>query len=183
MENNTTFNNSSDYNTFCDEVLQQYSDTCAIKAQQLVLESNGIYINEIELRNEAIQNGWYVPGQGTPQEDVGNLAFNHGLEVHKYQEASICDITNELAQGHQIIVGVDSGELWTSGPDETFEDLITGKQADHALIVSGFATNPFTSEQTVLLTDPGTGDLCIHYPISQFEDAWDDSNNFMVSIL
>lgn len=182
MENNTNFNNDR-YKAFCNDVLQQYPDTCAIKAQQLILESNGIHIDETELRNEAFHNGWYIPGQGTPQEDVGNLAFNHGMEVHKYQEATICDIANKLAQGHQIIVGVDSGELWTAGPDETFEDIIIGKQADHVLIVSGFAIDPLTSEQAILLTDPGTGDLCINYPISQFEDAWDDSNNFMVSIM
>lgn len=182
MGNNADFNGGG-YNAFCNEVLQQYPDTCAIKAQQLILESIGIHIDETELRNEAIQNNWYVPGLGTPQENVGNLAFNHGMEVHKYQEASIGDVANKLAQGYHIIVGVDSGELWTSGPDETFEDIIIGKQADHALIVSGFAIDPLTSEQVVLLTDPGTGDLCINYPISQFEDAWDDSNNFMVSIM
>lgn len=182
MENNTNFN-SSEYSAFCEEILQQYPDTCAIKSQQLILESNGIHVSEAELREEAFQNGWYIPGEGSTKEEVGNLAYNHGMEVHKYQEATVRDIANELAQGHQVIVGVDSGELWNPGPDETFEDLINGKQADHALLVSGIVVDPLTAEQCVLLTDPGTGDLCMDYHAEQFEDAWDDSDNFMVSIM
>ena len=165
------------YNIYCEDVQQQYEDTCAIKSQQLILESNGIDISEQELRNEAIKYGWYAPGYGTPMEDVGNLLENHGMEVHRYMDASISDI----AKGHQVIIGVDSGELWNAGIGETFEDLILGEQADHALIVSGIIVDPFTAEQNILLTDPGTGDVCMEYPIGQFEDAWNDSNNFFIA--
>ena len=168
------------YNIYCEDVLQQYDDTCAIKSQQLILESYGIDVSEQELRNEAIKYGWYAPGLGTPMESVGNLLENHGMEVHRYVNASVSDITNELSKGHQVIVGVDSGELWNAGIGETFEDLIFGEQADHALIVSGVVVDPFTAEQNILLTDPGTGDVCMEYPIEQFEDAWNDSNGFMI---
>ena len=168
------------YNIYCEDVLQQYDDTCAIKSQQLILESNGIDISEQELRNEAMRYGWYAPGYGTPMEDVGNLLENHGMEVHRYMDASISDIAAELSKGHQVIVGVDSGELWNAGINETFEDLIFGEQADHALIVSGIVIDPFTAEQNIILTDPGTGDLCIEYPIEQFEDAWDDSGDYVI---
>ena len=40
------------------------------------------------------------------------------------------------------------------------EDIIQGKSADHALIASGFAIDPFTGDKDILLTDPGTGDIC-----------------------
>lgn len=170
------------YNIFNEDVLQEYDDTCAIKSQQLILESNGIDISEKELRNEAMQNGWYAPGYGTPMEDTGKLLETHGMEVHRYQNASVADLANEFAQGHQVIVGVDCGELWNAGPDETFEDFISGEQADHALIVSGIVVDPFTAEQNILLTDPGTGDVCKEYPVEQFEDAWNDSGDFMVSV-
>lgn len=170
-------------NIFSEDVLQEYSDTCAIKAQQLILESNGIDISEHELRDEAMQNGWYAPGYGTPMEDTGNLLDAHGLEVHRQQNATMADIANELSEGHQVIVGVDSGELWNAGPDETFEDFIHGEKADHALIVSGFVLDPLTAEKNVLLTDPGTGDVCMEYPVEQFEDAWNDSGDFMVSVI
>lgn len=170
-------------NSFYESVQQQYADTCAIKSQQLILESNGFDISESELRDEAIINGWYSPGYGTPMEDVGNLLENHGMEVHRYQNASVEDIAHELSQGHQVIVGVDSGELWNAGPDETFEDIFYGEQADHALLVSGFVVDPMTAETNMLLTDTGTGEMYADYPVSQFEDAWNDSGNFMVSII
>lgn len=167
---------------FSQDVLQGYPDTCAIKCQQLILESNGMEVSETELRNEAAANGWYSPGYGTPMENVGSLLESHGMEVNRCTGASISDIAGELSQGRQVIVGVDSGELWNAGHDEAFEDLIYGGQADHALLVSGITVDPFTAEESILLTDPGTGDVCMEYPAEQFEDAWDDSGNFMVSI-
>lgn len=177
------YTRTGNYNVFYEDVQQQYADTCAIKSQQLILESNGFDISESELRDEAILNSWYSPGYGTPMEEVGNLLESHGMEVHRYRNASVADIAHELSQGHQVIVGVDSGELWNAGPDETFEDIIYGEQADHALLVSGIVVNPFTAEESVLLTDPGTGDVCMEYPIDQFEDAWEDSGEFMVSTM
>ena len=178
-----SFFGTGNYNIFSENVLQTYQDTCAVKSQQLILKSNGINISEDSLREEAIRNDWYTPGYGTPMQDVGNLLESHGMEVHRYVNASLSDIADELAQEHQIIVGVDSGELWNPGPDETFEDIIYGEQADHALLVSGIVVDPFTSEESVLLTDPGTGDVCMEYPADQFEDAWDDSGDFMVSVM
>lgn len=171
------------FNAYSTDVQQLYDDTCAIKSQQLILESNGIDISEQELRNEAMQNGWYAPGYGTPMENVGDLLESHGMEVHRYVNASVSDIADELSKGHQVIVGVDSGELWNAGTDETFEDIIHGEQADHALLVSGIVVDPFTAEESMLLTDPGTGDVCMEYPADQFEDAWDDSGDFMVSVI
>lgn len=168
-------------NTYSEEVKQQYNDSCAIKSQQLVLESNGYSITESELRNEAIANHWYTPGYGTPIEDIGNLLESHGLEVNHFYNATVADIANEISQGHQVIIGVDSGELWNKGIDETFEDVILGPYADHALLVSGFSIDPISGTENVLLTDPGTGEIFADYPIEQFEDAWDDSDNFMIS--
>lgn len=182
MTDNSLFGTGC-YNVFNEDVLQSYPDTCAIKSQQLILESNGVDVSEAELRDEAMRNGWYVPGYGTPMENVGDLLESHGMGVHRYVNSSVSDIANELSKGHQIIVGVDSGELWNSGPDETFEDIIYGEQADHALLVSGIVVDPFTSEESVLLTDPGTGDVCMEYLMEQFEDAWDDSGDFMVSVI
>ncbi len=164
-------------------VMQTYPDTCAIKSQQLILEAHGCNLSESELRAEAIQHGWYIPNCGTPINHVSSLLEHHGMIVQHYEHASMSDITNELSQGHQLMVCVDSGELWKDGSNETFEDIILGERPDHALLVSGITLNPFTAEENVLLTDPGTGDVYAEYSIEQFEDAWDDSRNFMVSVI
>lgn len=165
-----------------DDIQQQYPDTCAIKSQQIILESHDIDVSEDELVMESIEKGWYTPGEGgTKPTDVGNLLEDHGLTVNRYEHATIDDIAAELAKGHQVIVGVDSGELWEPGRYESLEDFLHISGADHALIVSGIQINPLTAEREVVLTDPGTGEIAHTYSVEQFEDAWDDSDNFMVT--
>lgn len=165
-----------------DDIQQEFPDTCAIKSQQIILESHDINVSEQDLVEESIDKGWYAPGQGgTMPEDVGNLLEEHGMTVNHFDNATIDDIASELAKGHQVIVGVDSGELWQPGHFESLEDFFKLGGADHALIVSGIQVNPLTSEREVILTDPGTGEVAHTYTIDQFEDAWDDSDNFMIS--
>lgn len=165
-----------------DDIQQEFPDTCAIKSQQIILESHDINVSEQDLVEESIDKGWYVSGQGgTMPEDVGNLLEEHGMTVNHFDNATIDDIASELAKGHQVIVGVDSGELWQPGHFESLEDFFKLGGADHALIVSGIQVNPLTSEREVLLTDPGTGEVTHTYTMDQFEDAWDDSDNFMIS--
>lgn len=168
-------------NEVSDDVRQSYPDTCAIKSQQLILERFGIHISEDDLRAEAIAHGWYTPGRGTTMEDVGKLLELHGVNVHQYVNGNICNVINELAQGHDVIMGVDSGELWHYGFKEKMEDLIPGiGGADHALIVSGINTdNP--KDVKVIITDPGTGDLRKEYSLPQFVDAANDSHFYMVT--
>ena len=163
------------------DIKQRYPDTCAIKSQQIILESHDLNISEDELVKESIDKGLYMPGQGgTTMMDVGVLLEDHGMTVKRFINASVDDIALELAQGHHVIVGVDSGELWKPGRWENFEDFLNSGGADHALIVSGIQVNPLTSEREVVLTDPGTGEVAQVYTVEQFEDAWNDSSNFMV---
>lgn len=59
-------------------------------------------------------------------------------------------------QGHKVIVGVDSGELWDNKLLGWWNDFFHGDTPDHALVVAGIdmadPNNPM-----VILTDPGTG--------------------------
>lgn len=165
---------------------QFYADTCAIRSQQIILRDYGIDISQEDLVHIANENGWYAPGQGTPMECVGNLLEIAGVSCHQSENNTIFDLTNELAQGHRIIVGVDSGELWADNfydkLSEKFEDFMGGGGADHALIVAGVEVNPNNpSDVKVVLTDPGNGNLRVEYSLEEFVDAWKDSNCFMVS--
>jgi hypothetical protein len=166
-------------NIVSEHIRQTYNDTCAIKSQQLILESFGIDISEDQLRNEAMQHGWYSPGSGTNMYDVGNLLELHGIDVQQYEHCNIYNLVNELAQGRQVIIGVDSGELWNNDFYEN-EDQIMGEYADHALVVSGIDTTD-PNHVKVIVTDPGTGDYCKAYPMEQFVNAANDSNFFMVT--
>jgi hypothetical protein len=101
-------------NQFNPEIKQNYFDTCAIKSQQLILEDFGIDITEDQLVQEAIVKGVYHPGGGTMPQDVGKLLLEHGVPIEVTNHANLIDLTHALAQGHKVIIGVDSGELWGS---------------------------------------------------------------------
>ncbi|ACF14795.1 hypothetical protein Ctha_2345 [Chloroherpeton thalassium ATCC 35110] len=161
-------------------VHQHYEDTCAVRSQELILRDFGISVSEDTLRSEAISHGWYTPGGGTDANSVGNLLELHGVAVNRYENANIYTLTSELAKGHKVIIGVDSGELWDKGVVEGLEDKLGIQGADHALIVSGIDTSD-PDHVKVVLTDPGTGDIAKEYPMEQFIDAWKDSNCFMVT--
>lgn len=165
------------------KIQQLFDDTCAIKSQEIVLNAAGIQISEEQLRFEAIEHGWYTPGNGTPLNAVGELLELHGLHVQPFTHASLYNLASELAKGNPVIVGVDSGELWHPGEDENFEDENIGLLPDHALIVSGIEFNDDFSSGVVNVIDPGTGEYCHPYDLDQFLDAWGDSDNFMISMV
>ncbi len=162
---------------------QQYSDTCAIKSQQIIMQDFGIPVTEDQLVMISSELGIY--NAGTVPEHVGILLNEAGIPVTQTENATIFDLTNELAQGHKIIIGVDSGELWARDTNvweqfkEWWEDLWGNEIADHALIVSSI-DNSNPDDPRVQLIDPGTGEIR-YYPLDQFMDAWKDSGCFMVS--
>ncbi len=168
------------HNTVSVDILQTYKDTCAIKAQQLVLQRHGIHVTEDQMVKVAIEHGWYEPGHGTSMDNVGRLLEYYGVPMHQYAGGNICNVVNELALGHDVIMSVDSGELWHPGGKEKLEDLLNPYGADHALIVSGVNTDD-PKNVKVIVTDPGSGDVCREYSLAQFVDAANDSHFFMVT--
>lgn len=163
-----------------ESVLQQYDDTCAIKSQQIILESFGQHVSEDQLIQEAENLGIYTPNAGgTKPEDVGRLLEEHDIDVHTQYGANIYDLVYELSQGHKVIVGVDSNELWNPSIWQSLKDYFYCKP-NHALVVTGIDTTDSNNVQ-VILSDPGTGSVAANYPIDTFVDAWNDSKCFMVA--
>ena len=166
------------------EVQQLYPDTCAIKSQQLILKDFGIDVSETELVQTANANGWYNGG-GTSPEDVGNLLNLAGIPVSKQSDANVFNLVNELAQGHEVIVGVDADELWHNSSineklSNWFNDVFGEQGGNHALIVAGIDTRDPNNIQ-VIVKDPGSGEDGKPYPLDQFMDAWSDTQCYMVS--
>ena len=159
---------------FSFDIFQGYPDTCGIRSQQIILRDFGRNILQEDLIAEAKERDWY--GDGTPISAIGNILELHGIGVSRYENASVDDLMNALAQGRRVIVCVDSDELWgEKSLDSSLDDLTP----NHALIVAGIDTSDADNPK-VILTDPGTGDVAKSYPLDDFRAAWNDSKNMMV---
>lgn len=163
------------------EFQQSYVDSCAIKSQQIILNEFGVPVTEDQCVQYSYEHGWYDgSGEGTNFADVGKLLTDGGISNHQQINADVFDIVNELSQGHKIIVGVDSNELWGNSFIEWLRDFFCGDTPDHAIIVSGIDTSD-PDNIMVYVTDPGNGDHNKAYPLKQFMDAWKDAQCFMVA--
>ena len=159
--------------------MQEGLDTCAIVSQGYILDS---YLDhdftENELVNHAIDKGYYTPGCGTFMYDVGKLLEDYGVTVERTEGNKFNDILEKLNNNQKIIVGVDSNEIWANSSSEQLKDLFFMPEANHAVQVIGYNNE----SQTVILNDPGHPDgKGMGVNLRSFEEAWQDSNNFMVS--
>ena len=175
------FDTNHQYGDTVNPYQQAYADTCAIKSQQIILNEFGVPVTEDQCVQYSYEHGWYDgSGSGTDFKNVGNLLTDGGIPNHQKFDADVFDIVNELSQGHKIIVGVDSGELWGNSFIEWLRDFFLGETPDHAILVSGIDTSD-PNNVMVYVTDPGNGDLNKAYPLDQFMDAWKDAQCFMVA--
>ena len=172
-------------------IYQGNEGICAIRSQQIILRDYGIDISIDELKEFAIQNGWYDPSDngGTPMWAIGQILESCNVDCRQQMNCTVYDLVSELAQGHRVIVGVDANELWAvrngdsvEQANEWYKDFFEGETPNHALIVAGVEVNPDNPQDVkVILTDPGTGDLRIEYDLEDFMEAWKDSDCFMTT--
>lgn len=186
--------------TFDPNIYQGYSNTCAIRSQEIILRDYGIMIPQEELMQYAEHKGWFNPDPeegGTDPRFAGNLIDDCGIKTIRKYDADIFDIIGELRAGHRVMVGVDSKELWLRNEPNVikrlFQNVVNhGKDiiqdandidgATHALIVAGVRVNPSDpSDIHVTIIDPGTGEMCVEYTFKEFENAWEDSHHYMVA--
>lgn len=152
--------------------------TCAVQAQRGIIEAfTGQDISESQMVYDATINGWLTSGGMSPH-DVGNLLEYYGIPCHTRTDANIEDLMAELAQGHKVIVGLDSGEIWKS--DSPLEDFFQ-QSSDHAIWVTGMDMSD-PSQPMVIVNDSGDpSGAGKAYDLSLFKDAWKDSGFFYVA--
>ena len=61
---------------------------------------------------------------------------------------------------------------------EIAEDILLGKMPDHTVVV--LSVDP--DDKSVAIYDPNSPNPKDIYPLAQFEDAWNDSKNYLVTI-
>jgi hypothetical protein len=162
--------------------VQDHEDTCAIRAQEAVIEQFAhAHVAEDTLIREAQDRGWYRPGEGTRIKDVGKLLELHGIPIHRYTEANVIQLAQELAAGHKVILVLNAEELWAGSPE--LAEMLHAEGAnkpDHAVVVTGVDTRD-PNDLRVVVNDPGTGEAERSYPLRQFLNAWQDSDFTMVA--
>ncbi len=157
---------------------QTYPDTCAIVSQEFVIESFiNVDLDEDQLIDMAIKKGYYLPGGGTLPYDVGNIIEDFGIPVERSEGNSFEDLAEKLRNNQKIIVSLDANEIWNNSESEQLNDLFFMPEANHAVEVIGYNDD----NQTIILNDPGhPNGQGLEVALSDFSQAWKDSNNFMM---
>lgn len=150
---------------------------CDIRCEGYALRNLRIEVSDDQLEKESREHEWLTE-QGTHLVDIGKLCELHGATVSRQLESSLDDILEALQLEKIIIVSVDEGELVGDFEYELQEDKVIGKCPDHVVIVAGYDEEKLEIE----IIDPNTPRFSDTYPLDRFMDAWDDSNNYMVSI-
>lgn len=164
--------------------LQIAPDNCAVEAERCIINQ---FLDKDLTQEDAMyishSNGWYQPGSGTSMSDVGNMMNQFGIPNHSVDNASVADLASELQQGHAVIVGVDSQELWDSGVmadlkqwlSETFGVDFGDAGANHAVTVTGIDVSDPANPQVILNDSGDPNGAAKPYPMDKFLAAWEDS--------
>ena len=120
-----------------------------------VAEENGWFHEDLDLYTSALNMDKLL--------DYYNI--NHEMSFDNDIEA----IEEAFNNGHKVIVGVDSGQIWHGDDNNIFSPMTV---ADHAVEVIGFDYSD-PNNPMVILNDSGTPDGCGELvPLDVFENAW-----------
>ena len=153
---------------------EQTGETCATVAQEGILEKHaGVDHGEKALAQEAHENGWTDESGGTFPDHVGDLLDKHGVPTQRWLDGSadLNTVRNELAQGHDVIAGVDAGELYRDA------DKVG---AGHAVWVTGVEVGPDGQATRVFVNDSNFPEPQVH-DARTFQKAWDAGDRLMVA--
>ena len=150
---------------------------CAIKCEEFILHVFGIHKTLEELCILASAKHW-LKDDGVELLDLGAIPEYYGLVVNKRAPGDLDSIVSAIQAGHQVIVAVDGGELVGNPAEELAEDLLVGGVADHCVVILSVDTET----GTVALYDPAIGVIPLEVSTERFLDAWEDSNNYMVTV-
>ena len=158
---------------------QSENGICVPVSVNMILDEFGLDLHENEVVERAVTMGLLTEGSqfgrwsGMTSQDAVILLEAYGIDA-ELEHGQLSDLKLYLREGRDVIITLDSSEVWT-GADDDFRDASGG--ADHALVI----TEIDEANQTVTMNDPGHPEGAgREMPLSLFEDAWDDSGNEMV---
>lgn len=173
---------------FCEQ--QIFDDNCAVVAETSIINQfcPGLNLDQETAAYISATNGWYHPGRGTSPDVIGNMLDKFGIGNHTNTCATAADLAWELQQGHGVIVGVNSSELWETGLLAEIKHEICKvcgldnpiwSPADHAVTITGIDMSD-PDHPMAILNDSGVG-ATVKYPLDKFIDAWENSGCYYVA--
>ena len=150
---------------------------CCLECEKYILKEFDIAVNQEQMSAESLRNGW-CKENGTALHNVGRQLESNGLVVTRTYKSTLADIAKALDDSEKVIVAVDGGELLGNRQEEVLEDIIIGQIPDHTVVVISLDT----VNNTIKIFDPASSNTEDTYSLGVFQDAWDDSKNYLVTI-
>lgn len=148
---------------------------CAVRCEGYALRALGIDVSDEDLEKEADENRWLKP-EGTPLHCIGLLSEKRGLYVSRRYSCSINEIIRAVKKEEIVIAAIDNTELSQSLEEANRNDLLNGKTPNHAVVIQSVDTN----KEEINILEPSISTSPKTYPIDVFQNAWDDSSNYIV---
>ena len=142
---------------------------CAVLCEIFILHRRGIPYDQEWLLNAARRKDW-LKSEGTPLYCLGNLLAYSGMFVCRKYNSTIDDIKRAIEKDNDVVVGVDREKLYAENID--LEDL-----TNHAVVVT------HADEDAITIFDPYQEPYIARIPISDFLNAWKESQYYMIQVL
>lgn len=160
---------------------QRLTNSCAVNAAAYVAEQFGVSADSISteeaLINDAMKHREFRILDGTSPFDVGKALERLGIEAERRFGVDTDEIADALAQGRQVIVGMDPSEYIHTDPVHRiiseWTDEVFGERPGHAVVVTAVDK----ARGTVTIYDPDNGALK-RLSREIFDDAHKDSGDF-----
>lgn len=150
---------------------------CAMLCELYIMHRHGVERSEEEWEKQSVRQGWLKAG-GMKLFNIGRLLELECFSTARSYYNDISKIVEALQEGKDVIAIVDKNELSTNSmriESECIHDLEHGKTPNHAVVVTAVEGN------TVTYYDPNNGREN-SLPQNVFEQAWNDSECFMVTV-
>ena len=148
---------------------------CAVRCEGYALRTLGIDVSDQELEKEA-ENQGLLKSDGTPLHCIGLLSERYGIYAARRYKCSIDDIIQAIAKDEIVIATVDNTELRQTLDDASRNDIVYGESPNHSVVIQSVDLD----SSTITILDLGIPDSSQTCPLDIFQNAWNDSANYLV---
>lgn len=149
---------------------------CDFQCESYILKTKGNKIEESALSEKARHNYW-LRNEGTPIYNIGKLLESEELLVNRCTNATMANMVDAL-NDHMVIAVVNGDTLLGRTVDILDPDFSLENEPNHAVVV----LNVDKENDKVKIYNPAEGDEATEYGLKVFENAWEESKNYMVTV-